>query len=131
ARDARAVLEDPSIQLILTPTMPDLRATLGIRVMQHGRDVLSDKPGITTLAQLAEVRRVQAETKRIYSIMYSERLENAATVHAGDLVRAGAIGKVIQTVGLGPHRINPPERPDWFWDPARYGGIICDIGSHQ
>ena len=73
--------------------------------MQHGKDYMADKPGITTLEQLAEVRRVQAETKRIYSIMYSERLENRATVKAGELVKAGAIGGVIQTVGLGPHRM--------------------------
>jgi predicted dehydrogenase len=99
--------------------------------MQHGKDYMSDKPGIITLEQLADVRRVQAATKRIYSITYSERFENAGTVRAGELVKAGAIGTVVQTVGLGPHRVNPPDRPDWFWDPARYGGIICDIGSHQ
>src|SRR6185312_8257524 len=22
-------------------------------------------------------------------------------------------------------------RPDWFWNDAQYGGILCDIGSHQ
>jgi predicted dehydrogenase len=99
--------------------------------MQHGKDFLADKPGITTLAQLAEVRRVHATTKRIYSIMYSERFENGATVRAGDLVRDGAIGTVIQTIGMGPHRIHPPERPEWFWDPSRFGGILCDIASHQ
>ena len=129
--DERAILEDSSIQLVVSAIVPDERAALGIRVMQHGKDYMSDKPGIITLAQLAEVRRVQSATKRIYSIMYSERLESAATTKAGELVAAGAIGDVIQTVGLGPHRIHPPERPDWFWDPARYGGIICDIGSHQ
>jgi predicted dehydrogenase len=74
---------------------------------------------------------VQGETKRIYSILYSERLENAATIRAGDLVKQGAIGRVVQTIGLGPHRINPPDRPAWFWDPSKFGGIICDIGSHQ
>ncbi len=129
--DERAILEDPSIQLVLSSIIPDQRAPLGIRVMQHGKDYMSDKPGIITLDQLAEVRRVQASTKRIYSIMYSERLEVGAAVKAGDLVKAGAIGTVIQTVGLGPHRINPPVRPDWFWDPKRYGGIITDIASHQ
>jgi predicted dehydrogenase len=64
-------------------------------------------------------------------VVYSERLENAATVRAGELVRDGAIGTVVQTIGLGPHRIHPPDRPDWFWDPRRHGGILCDIGSHQ
>jgi predicted dehydrogenase len=131
ARDEREILEDSSIQLVLSSIIPDQRAPLGVRVMQHGKDYMSDKPGIITLEQLAEVRRVQAATKRIYSIMYSERFENRATVRAAELVQAGAIGKVVQTVGLGPHRINPPSRPAWFWDPARYGGILCDIGSHQ
>jgi len=129
--DERAILEDPSIQLVLSSIIPVQRGPLGIRVMQHGKDYMSDKPGITELDQLAEIRRVQASTKRIYSICYSERLENRATVKAGELVKAGAIGAVIQTVGLGPHRINPPDRPEWFWDPKQYGGIITDIASHQ
>jgi predicted dehydrogenase len=86
---------------------------------------------MTTLEQLAEVRRVQAETKRIYSVLYSERHENRATIKAGELVKAGAIGDVIQTVGLGPHRMNPKTRPRWFFERERYGGILCDIASHQ
>jgi predicted dehydrogenase len=131
ARTENEVLEDGSIQLVLSSIIPSERAPLGIRVMRHGKDYMSDKPGIITLDQLAEVRRVQAETRRIYSIMYSERLENRATVKAGELVKAGAIGRVIQTVGLGPHRMTPKQRPAWFFDKKRYGGILCDLASHQ
>jgi predicted dehydrogenase len=131
ARSEQEILEDKTIQLVAGAAIPDERAPLGIRVMQHGKDYMSDKPGITTLEQLAEVRRVQAQTRRIYSIMYSERLENRATVRAGELVKAGAIGKVVQTIGLGPHQIRLNRRPDWFFDRKRYGGILCDIGSHQ
>lgn len=127
----KEILEDKSIQLVLSAGIPDERAPLGIRVMQHGKDYMVDKPGVTSLDQLEQVRRVQKETKRIYSIMYSERLENRATVKAGDLVKAGAIGKVIQTIGLGPHKMNPKTRPEWFFDKKRFGGIITDIGSHQ
>ncbi|QNF33529.1 Gfo/Idh/MocA family oxidoreductase [Adhaeribacter swui] len=131
ARSEKEILEDKAIQLVVSASIPDERAPLGVRVMRHGKDFMVDKPGITSLEQLAEVRRVQKETKRIYSIMYSERLENKATVKAGELVKAGAIGKVIQTIGLGPHRMNPKTRPDWFFDRQRFGGIICDIASHQ
>jgi predicted dehydrogenase len=127
----KEILEDSSIQLVLSSAIPEQRAPIGIRVMQHGKDYMADKPGITTLEQLAEARRVQAQTKRIYSIMYSERFEKRATVKAGELVKAGAIGRVVQTIGLGPHRITPATRPAWFWDKPRYGGILCDIGSHQ
>lgn len=125
------ILEDKSIQLILSSIIPEQRAGVGIRAMQHGKDYLSDKPGITSLKQLAEVRHIQKQTGRIYSIMYSERFENKATVKAGDLVKAGAIGKVIQTIGLGPHRMNVSTRPEWFFDYKYSGGIITDIGSHQ
>lgn len=131
ASSENEILEDKSIQLILSSIIPDERAPLGIRVMKHGKDYMSDKPGIITLEQLAEVKKVQKETKRIYSIMYSERLENGATVKAGELVKSGIIGKVIQTIGLGPHRIGASSRPQWFFDKKRFGGIITDIGSHQ
>jgi predicted dehydrogenase len=106
--------------------------------MQHGKDYLSDKPGIITLEQLAAVKKVQKETKRIFSIMFSERFENKGTEKASQMVKAGVIGNVIQTVNLAPHRIangigktGLAVRPDWFWDKKRYGGILTDIGSHQ
>lgn len=131
AKSEKEILEDKSIQVVLSAGIPVDRAPLGIKVMKHGKDYLVDKPGITTLAQLAEVRKVQQETGRIYDIMFSERLENRATVKAGELVQTGAIGKVIQTIGMGPHRMNIPSRPEWFFDKKHYGGIITDIGSHQ
>jgi predicted dehydrogenase len=131
ASSEKEILDDKSVQLVLSSGIPDERAPLGIRVMKSGKDYMSDKPGATSLEQLAQVRKVQKETKRIYSIMYSERLENRATIKAGELVQAGAIGKVIQTIGLGPHRMTPSSRPDWFFDKKRFGGIICDIASHQ
>ena len=125
------ILNDKSVQLVLGAPIPDLRAPLGVRVMKAGKDYLGDKPAITSLEQLAEVRKTIKETKRKFAIMYSERLEVRAAVHAGELVQQGAIGKVIQTVNLAPHRVNAPSRPEWFWDKARYGGILTDIGSHQ
>ncbi len=131
ARSEDEVLQDSSIQLVLSSAIPSERAPIGVRVMQHGKDYMSDKPGSTTLEQLAEVKRVQAKTRRIYSIMYSERLENQATIRAAELVKAGAIGHVVQTIGLGPHRMAPATRPAWFFEKPRYGGILCDIASHQ
>jgi predicted dehydrogenase len=131
ARSEDEILQDSSIQLVLSSAIPVDRAPIGIRVMQHGKDYMSDKPGITTLEQLAEVKRVQAKTGRIYSIMYSERFENQATIRAAELVKAGAIGHVVQTIGLGPHRMAPATRPPWFFEKPKYGGILCDIASHQ
>ena len=129
--DNREILEDASIKLVVSSITPDIRAAMAIQIMRAGKDVMVDKPGVITLDQLAEVRRVQAETKRIFSVCYSERFESRATEKASLLVAAGAIGKVVQTVGLGPHALNNNPRPDWFYQRARYGGILCDIAAHQ
>jgi predicted dehydrogenase len=131
ARAAAEVLEDEAIALIASAAIPDERAGLGVAAMRHGKDYLTDKPGFTTLDQLAEARRVQRQTGRIYSLWYGERVGNRATVRAGELVRAGAIGRPLQTVGLGPHRLGAASRPAWFFERARSGGILTDIGSHQ
>lgn len=131
ARSEEEILADQRIQLVISAAIPDERAPLGIRVMKAGKDFMTDKPGITTLEQLDEVRRIQQATKRIYSILYGERLENRATVKAGDLVKSGIIGRVVQTIGLGPHKINLNDRPKWFFDHRRSGGILCDIGAHH
>jgi predicted dehydrogenase len=131
ARAAEEILDDDSLQLVVSAAIPNERAALGIKVMNRGKDYMVDKPGITSLAQLAEVRSAQCATSSIYSIMYSERFESPATVRALELVSAGAVGQVLQTIGLGPHRLNAPDRPPWFFDRACYGGILCDIGSHQ
>jgi predicted dehydrogenase len=125
------IINDPSIQLVCSAAIPDLRAPIGIRAMLHGKDVLVDKPGITSLEQLAEVRKTIAASKKIFAIMYSERLEVKAAVKAGELVQQGAIGRVVQTINIAPHKVTPASRPEWFWHKNRYGGILCDIGSHQ
>jgi predicted dehydrogenase len=130
ARSVDEILNDKSIQLVAAAPIPDQRVPLGLKVMAAGKDYLADKPGIITLAQLAQVRAAVKATGRKYAIMYSERLEVPSAIKAGELVQAGAIGKVVQTVNLAPHRIGTG-RPDWFWDRARYGGILTDIGSHQ
>ena len=131
ARSEDEIIENPAIKLVCSAAIPSLRAPLGIRVMRAGKDYLSDKAAMVTLQQLADVRRAIKETGRKYGIMYSERLEVPAAVMAGQLVHDGAIGRVIQTVNLAPHRLSAPSRPDWFWDPARNGGILTDVGSHQ
>jgi predicted dehydrogenase len=133
------ILNDNSIQLVLSSKIANERAALGVRAMKNGKDFLSDKPGITTLEDLAAIRKTIAETKRVFAIMYSERLEVPAAVKAGELVKAGAIGKVIQTINIAPHQVTQRTgdagggsgRPEWFWHPKQYGGILCDIGSHQ
>jgi predicted dehydrogenase len=129
--DRNALLEDRAIDAIVTGAIPRDRAALAATAMRNGKDVMSDKPGVTTLAQLAELERVVAETGRIFSICFSERFQVPAVSAALRLVEAGEIGRVVQTVNLAPHRLNRAIRPAWFFEKDAHGGILCDIGSHQ
>ena len=129
--NADDLLNDPEIDLILLSGIPKDRAGWAIKAMNSGKDVMSDKPGCTSFAQLEAIKDCVAKTKQIWSIDFSERFEVPAVTKAAELVAEGAIGKVVQTIGMGPHRLNKSTRPDWFFDREAYGGIITDIGSHQ
>ena len=129
--DRTELLRDPEIDLILTADVPSKRAGLAIEAMKAGKDVMTDKPGCTSLEQLAAIVDCVARTGRIWSVDFSERFEAASVTRAAELVQAGAIGRVVQTVGLGPHRLNAATRPAWFFERDSYGGILTDIASHQ
>ena len=129
--EAQRLLDDPSIDLIVCAGIPSERATLAISAMWAGKDVMVDKPGVTSFDQLAAVEATVAETGRIFSVCFSERFVVPATLIAEKLIADGTIGRVVQTVGLGPHRLNRVIRPGWFFDAAFYGGILTDIASHQ
>ncbi len=131
AADRRTILDDPDVDMILIAAVPEDRADLAIEAMKAGKDVMVDKPGCTTLEQLQRIKATAAETGRIWTINFSERFQVPCAAKAEDLVAQGAIGKVVQTLGMGPHKQNLKTRPDWFFDRNRYGGILCDIGSHQ
>lgn len=131
AESAEQILEDPEVQLVAAAAITSLRGPLGVRVMRSGKHYFTDKAPFTTLEQLEDARVAAAETGKKYGVYYSERLHVESAVYAGELIEAGAIGRVVQVLGLGPHRLNAPSRPAWFFEKEKYGGILCDIGSHQ
>lgn len=125
------ILEDEEVQLVAGAAVTSKRCDLGMRVMDAGKDYFTDKAPLTTLEQLDRAKAKVKATGRKYMVYYSERLHVECAVYAGDLIENGAIGKVVQVIGLGPHRLSAPSRPDWFFQKKDYGGILCDIGSHQ
>jgi predicted dehydrogenase len=129
--DIRRIVEEATVQLVVCAVVPCERAALAIDAMRHGKDVLCAKPAVTSLEALEDVRRVSAETGRIWSVFFSERVDQPGTLAAADLVRSGAIGEVVHIDGFGPHRLHPPERPPWFFSREQSGGILADLGSHQ
>ncbi|MFS0788928.1 Gfo/Idh/MocA family oxidoreductase [Shouchella sp. 1P09AA] len=131
ASSLEEILKDSDVQLVAAAAIPSYRSALGHTVMRAGKDYFTDKTPFTTLDQLVETKRVVLETNQKYMVYFSERLHVESAVFAGDLIKKGVIGDVIQVTGFGPHRLNASSRPDWFFKKATYGGILCDIGSHQ
>ena len=128
---AQELYENPAIDLIVTAAVPCERAGIAIQAMQHGKDVLTDKPGVTDRTQLQQVEAAVKATGRRFAICFSERMIVPSVATAHRLIEEGAIGDVVQTLGMGPHRLNAAIRPNWFFDKSQYGGILVDIASHQ
>ncbi len=131
ARSLDEILADKEVKLVTTAAVTSERGPIGVRVMDAGKDYFTDKAPFTTLAQLEDARRTAARTGRKYFVYYGERLGSEAGMFATDLIAQGVIGRVVQVSGLGPHRLNKATRPKWFFEREKYGGILCDIGSHQ
>ena len=125
------ILGDSEVKLITAAAVTSERGPLGCRIMEGGKDYFTDKAPFTTLEQLAAAKAVVARTGRKYMVNYGERLGSEAGMLATDIVQSGAIGRVLHVMGLGPHRLSKAGRPPWFFERAKYGGILCDIGSHQ
>ena len=128
--ETKRLLEDPSIDFVVIAARPCDRADLAIAAMRRGKDVMVDKPGITTFEQLVAVEQAVKETGRIWSICLG-RLASPAVQEALRIVRSGELGRLVHTTSLGPHRLNRALRPSWFFDAPAYGGIINDIGVHS
>ncbi|GAA0286708.1 putative dehydrogenase [Gracilibacillus halotolerans] len=131
ASSLEEILLDEEVQLVTAAAITSERSALGNKVMRAGKDYLTDKAPFTTMEQLEETKQVVKETGKKYMVYYSERLHVESAIFAGQLIEQGAIGKVIQVTGFGPHRLNASSRPEWFFQKEKYGGILCDIGSHQ
>lgn len=131
ARDESEVLEDPGVHLVASASVPCQRGALGLRAMEHGKDYFCDKPPFVSREEIEAARRKVAAMGKKYGVYYSERLHVEASVYAEALIAQGAIGRVVQVLGTGPHRISIEKRPEWFFDRAKYGGILVDLGCHQ
>ncbi|MFV0503789.1 MAG: Gfo/Idh/MocA family protein [Lachnospirales bacterium] len=131
AKSFQEILGDGEINLVASAAITNKRADVGMEVMEAGKNYFVDKAPFTTLEQIEKAKKVIEETKKRYFVYYSELIHVEAAVHAKGLIDAGVIGDVIQVLGLGPHRLNAKNRPDWFFKKGQYGGILCDIGSHN
>ena len=125
------VLADPDTHMICGAHITSERGPFGLRVMGAGKDYFTDKAPFTTMSQLNAAKEMVKATGRKYMCYYGERIHCQAATLAGQMIDAGEIGEVVHVEGFGPHRLMAHARPAWFFEKEKYGGILCDIGSHQ
>lgn len=125
------LLADDTLDLVVTAGIPSTRADVAVAALEAGKHVLSAKPGVTTAGDLDRIRRAVESSGKRWTVLFTERFTNRATAEAVRLARAGTIGQVVHVIGSGPHTLSRHSRPDWFFDPARSGGILIDLASHQ
>jgi len=130
AAETMRLLDDPSIGFVVIAAVPRDRAALAVAAMQRGKDVMVDKPGVTTSAELAEIERTTDATRQFWSVAFG-RLTSPGQQMALHITHSGELGRLVHITSLAPHRLNRNLRPSWFFDAAAYGGIINDIGSHS
>lgn len=125
------VYQKQDIQLIASASIPAHRAEVGIRAMESGKDFFVDKAPMTTLEQVAAVRKTCRETGKKCFVYYGESVCNHSALYARELIRRGVIGKVFHVDGVAPHRLSPAVREPWFFQREHAGGILIDLVCHQ
>ena len=131
ARSVEEILNDHRVRMVASAVVPARRTSLGVAVHRHEKHYFSAKPGFLSLQQSQAARESVARSGLVWAVCYNERVENEAAVRAGHLVADGAVGEVVQVIGLGPHRLAGSSRPGWFFDPGQSGGILVNLGCHQ
>lgn len=105
------------------------RGSLAIAALKAGKHVIADKPLCTSLAELAEIRRLAAERDLKVGLMLPLWSEGN-TVAARDLIRDGKIGEVQAVSFNGQHPLNYGTRAGWYFEEGKQGGTINDIAAH-
>jgi predicted dehydrogenase len=130
-RSRDELLGDPSIDLILCADVYGHRASVLLAALEAGKHVFVDKPAVTTLDELEAVERAVKVSGKLVFVYFGERLGNPLCVKARQLLSEGRIGRPVNFIGLGPHKLSIEHRPPWMFDPRLYGGILNDIAVHQ
>ncbi len=133
--DARALVEDPGVDVVAVLTPPEVRAEIVLPALEAGKHVLVEKPLALTLAEaetLVEAGRRHPDLVAMAGLpLRFHRLVRAAR----ELIAEGRLGTpaAIGTVNFGPPTELAPGRrlSPWRLDRNRGGGTLVDKGIHQ
>jgi predicted dehydrogenase len=130
ATDWRAVLSRPDVDIVVVATPNGLLEDVVTAALRGGRHVLMEKPMGRNLEEARRMAAVAAESGRVLGVGFNHR-HHPAVRRALELVRAGAIGRVVSIRGRYGHGGRPGLESEWRADPAQAGGgELLDQGIH-
>jgi predicted dehydrogenase len=128
--DHRQLLAEQRPEVVMIAGIYSDRAEAIVDALESGAHVIADKPLCTNLADLDAIEAAVRKSGCTVSLLLEKRYY-PETLAARALLDAGLLGDLVMVASSGPHKLNRPDRPDWFLDRATYGGIIGDLAVHD
>ncbi|MEU8222003.1 Gfo/Idh/MocA family oxidoreductase [Kribbella sp. NPDC048915] len=126
--DHRQMLAAAKPDVVMVAGIYGDRGRVVVDALEAGCQVIADKPLCTTLEDLDAIAEATRRTGRHVTLLLEKRYY---PVTLAALEIADRLGTIHGVTSSGPHKLNRPTRPDWFFDRARYGGILNDLAVHD
>ena len=127
--DYRDILKDPSVDLVLIATPPDLHREMFIETLKAGKHVLLEKPMALSKEELEEMMHVKAQHPELIAMDCSGRHSrlNPKFNLVKELIGSGALGEIYHIHHQSVSRQNRPgiefhPVAKWFLDKSKAGG---------
>ncbi|GAA1561193.1 Gfo/Idh/MocA family oxidoreductase [Kribbella hippodromi] len=128
--DHRRMLDETRPDVVMVAGIYSDRGQVVVDALDAGAHVIADKPLCTTLADLDAITAAVRRTGRHVTLLLEKRYY-PVTRAALEIVRSGQLGTIHGVTSSGPHKLNRPTRPAWFFDRAQYGGLLNDLSVHD
>ncbi|ATB42525.1 putative oxidoreductase [Cystobacter fuscus] len=123
-----ALLEDPSLDVVIIASPNDTHAPLAERALRAGKHVVVDKPFTLDAAEASRLDALARERGRCLTVFHSRRWDgDFLTVR--QLLEQGRLGRLFS---FESHydRFRPQVKARWKEDAVPGGGTLWDLGSH-
>jgi predicted dehydrogenase len=124
-----ALLEDPEVQAVYLPLANQEHAEWALRVIQHGKHLLCEKPMALTVADIEaiELAAHRYNVKVVEGFMYRYHPQHA---RIREIIQSGLIGAVRAVRATYSFTMRPARLYRLANDVAHGGGAMWDIGPY-
>lgn len=121
------LLADASVDTVAIGDYYANRGNLAIKALEHGKNVICDKPMCTSVEELDKIEKLAKEKGLAVSCMFSMRYD-AIVAAAKEAIEL--IGEVKSVYFGGQHPLLFDSRPSWYFEDGKYGGLFNDLAIH-